>query len=373
MIQYNPLERIVYISIPEEAARTIGSLTIDTSILLPVELPPDSEAVDLEELSWEMIISGMLKICAYDPGHKDLDYFRQFIHAVQPNLTAELTQAGIIKAEAGEYELAEEIFTALKNLSPDEEKTFLNLAFVYEQQLAEAEKIRNEPKAEKFRAQALAVYHDLMERFSESPDTHYYAGSFYLKLENTERAKEHFELFLGLNPEDERSPSVREIVEQIASHNEDDQHFAASFDLIQLGKEEEALDHITRYLGNHPDVWNAWFLKGWALRRLSRYKEAEEALKRCSDLEKGHVDVFNELAICQMELEKFLESKESLKKALALEPENVKIISNFGVLALKMQNAEEAAGFFRAAHEIDPKDPVAKQYLERLEAPRGKE
>ncbi len=361
----NPLDHIIYITVPEETAKTVGSFSIDASIPLPVELPPGKDAVDLTELSWEMIISGMLKVFAYQPEHPDVPYYRSFIHAVQPNLTAELTQAGIVKAEAKDFDLAEEIFKAIKTLSPEDEKTYLNLALVYEQQMQDARE-KDAGRQEHFSRLAHEVYRELLETVSESADAHYYAGSFYLKIENFQKAKEHFELFLGLAPEDDRADEAKDIIERIAARDEDDQLFAAAFDLIQLGREQEALERIEQFLENNPEVWNAWFLKGWALRRLERFAEAEQALLTCSRLEENQTDVFNELAICQMELGKFLESRQSLKKALALEPENVKIISNFGVLAMKMQNQEEAAGFFRTALEIDPENPVAKQYLEHI-------
>ncbi len=367
MTNFNPLDRIIYISVPDEIRRTVGNITIDSSKKLPIDLPPGKEAADLQELSWEMIISGMLKISAYDPEHQDIPFYRQFILEVQPNLPAELTQAGIVKLEAREYALAEEIFLALKTLVPEEDKVFLNLALVYENQLEDAKKSSNPEDQETFREKALDVYRELLENHSESADAHYCAGSFFARIENFEKAKEHFELFLGLAPDDERAAEAKEMADKISVQHEDEHRFSTAYDLIQLGKETEALEHIEQYLENHPEVWNAWFIKGWALRRLSRFEEAEEALQTCSSLEESYTDVFNELAICQMELGKFLESKNSLKKALALEPENVKIISNFGVLALKMQDQEQALAFFRAAREIDPNDPVAKHYLETIE------
>lgn len=367
MASPNPLERIIYITIPEDSQLSLGPFTIDSSVRLPVELPPDTNSLNIQELSWEMIVSGMLKICAYQPNHEHIDYYRKLILELQPNITAELTQAGIVKAEAREYEIAEEVFLALKHLSPDMEETALNLAFVYQQQMQDAQRAEDAKTREAMEQRAFSAYQDALNQFEDSAEVQYHAGSFFLELENLERAREHFELFLGLTPEDERAPEAQQIIQQISSQDENDRHFAAAFDLMQLGKEEEALEHAESFLAGNPDIWNGWFLKGWALRRLGRYREAEQALEQCASLTKDQTDVFNELAICQMELEKFSECRDSLKKALALEPENVKIISNFGVLALKLGDREQALGFFRAAHEIDPDDPAAKQYLDMLE------
>ncbi|MCF7945611.1 MAG: tetratricopeptide repeat protein [Spirochaetia bacterium] len=369
MIQ-DPLSAIIYIQIPKQLEKTIGNFSIDSSIPIPVEIPPGRSGIDLDELSWEMIVSGMLKIMAYDPGHRHITYFRNFINAVQPNLVVEMTKTGIIKAESKEYDLAEEIFSALKTLSPEEETTFLNLAFIYEEQLKKFddkdENTRNNKEYELLIKKAVQTYQEVIEKHPDSPDAHYFAASFYLKHNNISKAKEHFELFLGLSPEDERSDSVQTIVQRLNQQTTDDDIFAEAFDMIKLGNEDKALDLIASYLERHPTIWNAWFLKGWALRRLERFSEGEQAFLVCLDYETDQADVFNELAICQMEQEKFVEAKTSLKKALHLEPENVKIISNFGILALKDGNDQEAYRYFRAAYEIDNNDPLVNHYLEKL-------
>jgi hypothetical protein len=59
MARSSELDSIVYISIPESITQPIGSFRIDTSILLPVELPGESERFDPAELSWEMLVAGM--------------------------------------------------------------------------------------------------------------------------------------------------------------------------------------------------------------------------------------------------------------------------------------------------------------------------
>ncbi len=360
----SPLDRIIYISIPEEAHRTIGDFTIDADKLIPVEIPPDKESVDLTELSWEMIISAMLKIFAYNPAHRDIEYYRSFIHAVQPNLPAELSQAGIIKAEAKEYDLAQEIFTALRYLVPEDEKAFLNLAFLYEDMMENAASRGLSDLHDAMQQQAHIVYRDMLQLHSGSPEAVYHAASFMIKSGSPARARELYEQFLDLAPEDERAAEVSSIIGRISRQDSQDILFAEAFDLIQLGKEEEALEKIGRYLTDNPKVWNAWFVKGWALRRLERYSEAEQAFLQSASMEDGEADVFNELAICQMELGKLEASRQSLARALKLEPENVKIIANLGILALKMHNEEEAIAFFRAAREIDPEDPVAAHYLD---------
>jgi tetratricopeptide (TPR) repeat protein len=360
------LDQIVYISIPDDAAKSIQGFNLDPKILIPVEIPEEREAWSIENLSWEMIVSAMLKIFAYDPSHKDLPYYRKFIDAVQPNIIAELTKTGIIKAEAKDFELAEEIFLALNHLAPGIETTFLNLAFLYEQQSEQYKENGDFSRSDYFADKAFNVYLSALEAHEESADIHFYAGYFFLKQNSLSKALEYFELFLGLAEDDQRSPDVQEIVDRIRSQSEDDMLFASAYDKIRMGHEREALSDIDEYITRHDDVWNAWFLKGWAHRRLGEYAEGRQALERSLEMEKSTTDIYNELAICCMELKDYEQAKIQLNKALTIEPDNVKVISNLGVIELKQENPKRALEMFRIAVEIDSEDPVASAYVNEL-------
>ncbi len=358
----DPLRNIIYISLPDKTERNIEGFIINSKHLIPIEVPEGQAEWELKDLSWEMIVSAMLKIFAYNPGHEEIEYYKNFIFAVQPNLVSELTKTGIIKAESKNYDLAEEIFLSLNHLEPEAAATFLNLALVYEEQTALFEKTGS-PLEEDYREKAFSVYLDGLKRHPDSPDLHFYAGYFFLKNRNLAKTLEHFDRFLTLAPTDSRSPQLKEIVDNISMQDNDDQLFAETFDLIKLGRESDAISKIDEYLNRNPTVWNAWFLKGWASRRINDYINGKIALEKCLVYEKNNVDVYNELEICCMEMGYFKETETYLKKALSIEPENIKIISNFGVMNIKRGNADEALRFFQTALEFDPEDKVAAQYI----------
>lgn len=363
--EIDKLDRIVYISLPPNTERVINDFIVNDTHLIPVELPPNKEELDIQELSWEMIVSAMLKILAYQPDHHDVPYYREFILAVQPNIISDLTGTAIVKAEAHDFDLAEEIFRSLLALAPDEEKTYLNLAFMFEQKAS----LKVSPDEEAL-DEAFQVYKQGLEKHPDSADMHYFAGSFYLKQSNLAKTRDHFTTYLALceNPEeDDRYKRVKEIVETIEGQTSDDQLFAHAFDLIRLNNESEAIVQIDTYLARHPEVWNAWFLKGWAHRRISAFQEARDALETCLSLETEQIDIYNELAICCMELMDYSAAKRYLSRALSLEPENIKVISNFGVLEMKTGNPDEALRFFKVAEEIDPEDRIVKEYISRLQ------
>jgi Flp pilus assembly protein TadD len=119
-------------------------------------------------------------------------------------------------------------------------------------------------------------------------------------------------------------------------------------------------------LQRHSDVWNGWFILGWALRKLGRWEDGEAAFGQALELGGDNSDTRNELAICLMEQKKYAAARKELEAALREEPENVKIISNLGVLAMKKGDSDEAAAFFRTVLELEPEDPIALQGLASL-------
>ena len=135
-----------------------------------------------------------------------------------------------------------------------------------------------------------------------------------------------------------------------------------------MGQEEKGLESIKEFLQTNPKVWNAWFMLGWALRRLGRWADAKSAFLQALELGGDNPDTYNELAICCMEMEEFKDCKKYLSEALKTEPENTKIISNLGFLELKQGNVSEAQKYFTIVLDIDPSDVIAKKTLESLEA-----
>jgi Flp pilus assembly protein TadD len=138
-----------------------------------------------------------------------------------------------------------------------------------------------------------------------------------------------------------------------------------------MEREEEGLSKAKEFVEKNPRVWNAWFLMGWAERRLGHWEEGRKAFERALELGAEGTDALNELAICLMELGLLDEARASLEKALGLEPENGKIITNLGVIAFKRGRLAEAEGFFRSALEMESEDKTAAAWLARLETGSG--
>ncbi len=362
----DPLANIMFISIPNDFTRTIGGFTLDPKVLLPVETQGDAAQWDISDLSWEMIISAMLKILAYTPEHKDADYYRSFIFAAKPNIVDELTETAVFKAKNKDFDIAEEIFLALRGLLPESTVPELNLALVYEERSAAYSDIGNEELENLYTEKAFEKYKQVLSAKKVSPDAYLNAGYFYFKHHNFDKAKQCFQQYRKHGDDEEKRREIEKIIHEIDSQKLLDTLFKEAYDYIRIGKEKEGIKKVKKFLESNPEVWNAWFLLGWGYRRIGEYEAGKNSFLKALEFGPPHSDTYNELAICLMELDEYRESRKMLSEALRMEPENIKIISNFGILALKEGKKEEAEGFFKTALEIEPEDKIALQYLKSL-------
>lgn len=377
----HPLDSLVFITVPEAHQLSTEISIFDPSIPLPVQLTGDRSKFDASELSWEMILAGILTVLAYDSDNAQLDYYRSILLAIRPAIREEMTEAAILKVRNGDFELAEEIFLSLRGLHPEDKVTILNLALLMDERADNMRRSGLDDDADAFDASAFEYYRIAMTAEPALPEAFFNAGFFFLKQKNYLKGRNAFEAFLKLETSETeisltRKAKAREIVNEISSRDLDDDLFKSAFDFINMGQEEKALEQIRLFMEGHPKVWNAWFLLGWALRRLERWEDARAAFMRAlelgklpnSGIETGYTDICNELSICLMELGELVQSRTWLISALDHETENTKVIANLGIVALKMGKNDEAAGFFRTVLEIDPKDQLARQMLAQLEA-----
>jgi len=363
--QADPLAGVVFIKIPDELASRLSG-TLPPSLLIPCERPTGREGPP--EVTIEAIVAGMLRVLIYAPSHPDASAYGTIVRELRPGIKEEFTQAGRVKAERKDFPIAVEIFRALAALFPGDPVCAFNLALVYHDAALHL-------KADPGRAEEAAEYADLAFSAYRSalaldvvlPDTVLNYGFFLLEQENYEKALAVFEEYLRRESIEEKKVPVRKIVSNLSSFQKQDVLFKEAFDDITLGKEEDGIRKARAILENHPDFWNGWFLLGWGFRRLGRYAEAKEAFLKVLSLAPPKTDVLNELAIIHMELGELEESYRRLRAAAELEPANVKVLSNLGVVSQKLNRPEEAAGFFRSVLEISPDDPVALNYLEKLE------
>lgn len=375
----NPLESVYFISLPENFDLNSATFQIDKTIPLPVQKKDTEETLKIEDITQEQILAGILTILAYDKHNKNLDYYRSIIKQVRPDIKKEMTEAAIMKAKNEDWDIAEELFMVLKGLDPEDSITTLNTALFFDQRAESYRQAELNEDADAYDNDALLHYKEAMNAEPAIPDAFFNAGFFYLKQHSFREAKDCFETYLALtcDANDEelgdngiyKKERAQEILNHINNDNMDDEAFKRAYKLISSGQEEKGLEEIRTFIQKNPNVWNAWFLLGWGLRRIGRWADAEQAFNQslsCGG--ENNCDTYNELAICLMEQGKTKEAKKSLQKALSINPENVKIISNLGYLSLKEGNIDDARKYFTIVLEYSPNDKIALSELAKLEA-----
>ena len=375
----NPLESVYFISLPENFDLNSATFQIDKTIPLPVQKKDTEETLKLEDITQEQILAGILTILAYDKHNKNLDYYRSIIKQVRPDIKKEMTEAAIMKAKNEDWDIAEELFMVLKGLDPEDSITTLNTALFFDQRAESYRQAELNEDADAYDNDALLHYKEAMNAEPAIPDAFFNAGFFYLKQHSFREAKDCFETYLALtcDSNDEelgengiyKKERAQEILNHINNDNMDDEAFKRAYKLISSGQEEKGLEEIRTFIQKNPNVWNAWFLLGWGLRRIGRWADAEQAFTQSLNCGgENNCDTYNELAICLMEQGKTKEAKKSLQKALSINPENVKIISNLGYLSLKEGNIDDARKYFTIVLEYSPNDKIALSELAKLEA-----
>lgn len=376
----NAMDSVYFIHLPKDFSLSKNAIQLDPTIPLPVQKKDrdDSGAFDMSQLTQEQILSGILTVLAYDKDNENLDYYRRILKEARPDIKKELAEAAILKARNEDWDLSEEIWMALHGLDPQDMSIILNMAIFFDQMADSYRKSGLNEDADAYDDTALMYYKDAMNAEPEIPDAFFNAGFYYLKLRNYSEGKGCFESYLALTADytDEelgdngiyKKERAQEIIEKISSRNLADDQFHQAWELISSGQEEKGLVVIRKFIQDNPAVWNAWFMLGWALRRLERFEDARQAFEKARECEGGDesADTLNELAICQMETGDFDGALDSLNDALTMDSDNTKIISNLGYLNIKMGNKEEAKKYFKTVLEIDPDDKIASQALNSL-------
>ena len=365
MKNHKELDNIYYISLPVSAGKSVNGFVFDPAVLLPVEFLP-GQNTQPEDISWEMIISAILRVLANDPVHEKADYFRGLVQALRPGIIEELTQAGIAKTGVGDLPMAEELFAAAAGLEPENPACRLNLALIYESRTENFEALDKKEQAEEYRQKAFLAFNEAVKIAASEPEIYYRAAFFYLQVENYAKAGECLSAYAEKGRDKEKIKNAKAVLQEIGAGSARDQMFKEAYDQISMGREDDGIRKISAYLESDPEAWNGWFLLGWGHRRQGRYEYALDAFLKADKLNPDHTDTLNEMAICYMETGKLDDAMEVLARAVKTEPDNVKILSNLGILYLKEGQESEALRWFKKALEIDPDDPVVLGFIDQL-------
>ena len=196
-----------------------------------------------------------------------------------PAIREELTEAGIIKAHNGDFPMAEELFLALTGLDPEDVGTALNLAFAYEEHAAAAERNEELEAAARLRQSAEQAYRRVLELDPLHADAHLNLAHFYLTQRRFGDARPHLQVYVKHGADPKRRTETEDLLRRMTADGLEEESFRRAYELVRDGSEQEGLRKIESFLVAHPDVWQAHFVRGWALRRTGSYAMAKSAFE----------------------------------------------------------------------------------------------
>lgn len=372
MNKKDKLEGIVYITLPSEFKKTINDFKIDPAIPIPFQLEKEQKEVNTDDISIERIVAAMIKIVAWDIENVHFEYYRNFIQAAQADAVNQLNIAAIAKEKAKDFEFSEELFIAVNNLAP-QPASYINLATHYSNQAA-SKKESSPTEYDYFSQKAFDILNEGLNKFNDNPDLLCEIGYFHVFQSNIEAAREYLEKYLKFaSKDDERKDQVTKILSDINEKINDDTKLLEAYDQINLSNEDKAIEILDDFINKNPEVWNAHFFKGWALRRQQKYAKAKPCFLEALKLGECNSEIYNELAICALEEDQRELALFYLDTAIDLEPENITILTNYALLILEDKNYDKARYLLEKARVVDEKDPLVIHLIDQYQKETGEE
>ena len=367
----NQISRIRYIRVPENLKVVEGDFKIDPGIKLPVQISEGQKNLREEDLTIESIVAGMLTLIAFDDLNKDIEYYKAFVKAVEPDIAQNLNAAAIAKQQAKDYDFAEELFLAVYHLEP-QSASCINLATLYSyMSVHEEEDNKDLDKADEYLAKAKSTLLDGLRRFGENEAILSELASFEGFLGNLEEAKDYAERYMKVASEGERKSEMKKFLSEVNSHLESDTAFKEAYDFVMLDMPEKAIEAADRFIAGNRKLWNGYFVKAWALRKAKRYGEAKENLLKCIELGESNSDIYNELSICELENGDKELAKAYLNSAIDLDGTNLTAISNLAFLHLADEEFDEARYYLEKARSVAKDDEIIKSLIVQYEKATG--
>ncbi len=364
------LRSIRYIKVPQGMRIESDTFRLDPNIMLPVQLKSASSRLTPDAISLESIVSGMLTVIAYDESHKDVSYYKDFVLTVDPMLPDKLCKAAIAKEEQKDYEFSEELFLAVYHLLP-QSASCINLATLYSYMAVDARDKGDEEKEDEYLLSAKRTLSDGLRRFGENEEVLAEISSFEAFMGNLEEAKEYLERYMAVAAEGEKKQEMKKLLSRIDLQLENDEEIKEAYDFIMLDETDKAIAAAEKFISKNPEIWNGYFLRGWALRKAGRFEEAKADQMKCLELGERSADIYNELSIDELESGDRELAKTYLETAADLDPDNLTVASNLSFLYLQDSQYDEAREYLEKARFLSGSDEIVRNLIEEYEKKTG--
>ena len=361
------LKDIRFITLPDE--RKIGDVTIRADIPIPVQFPEGSVTDDID---FNSIVAGLIKIVAWDPDNKDIDYYKKLLLELQPGVIEELNLAAIAKSKKKEFEFAEELMLAVNHLS-DAPESYINLAVLYAQMTVELHKKNDDTNADMYDDKIIAILNECKSRHEKYAATYSEISAFHMRHGDIESARDYLAKYTELETDKKKCEQAQNTLKSIEKMLSSKDQIMYAYDKMMMGCADDALEIMDKYIASNEKRWESFFLRGWAKRVLEDYSGAQKDLLESIRIDGKNAEVYNELSICARESGDTELAKSYLQIAVDLDEDDVIYLSNLAFLHLASGEFEESRELLERARKIDPEDPQLKYLIEEYEKQTGDE
>ena len=361
------LKDIRFITLPDE--RKIGDVTIRSDIPIPVQFPQGSVTDDID---FNSIVAGLIKIVAWDPENKDIEYYKKLLLELQPDVVKELNLAAIAKSNKKDFEFAEELMLAVNHLS-DAPESYINLAVLYAQMTVELHKKNDDTKADMYDDKIIAILNECKSRHEKYAATYSEISAFHMRHGDIESARDYLAKYTELEKDKKKRDQAQSTLKSIEKMLTSKDQIMYAYDKMMMGCADDALEIMNKYIASNEKRWESYFLRGWAKRVLEDYSGAQKDLLESIRIDGKNAEVYNELSICARESGDTELAKSYLQIAVDLDGDDVIYLSNLAFLHLASGEFEESRELLEKARKIDPEDPQLKYLIEEYEKQTGDE
>jgi tetratricopeptide (TPR) repeat protein len=302
-----------------------------------------------------------------DPDNDHLEYYREFIFTLQPEIELRLSSIGYDAEKNDKFQDAINIYRVLLALKPDSLNANLNLAVCYDNFSQYLFSHGRENEAMKMEELAFDFFKTVENFDDKTENAIYYLGSFFLYRENYAKAIIYLDEFVQMTDDDERKKEITILLSDLKKSGLTDENYQTAMEMMTSEKNEAAVTYINSYILQYPSSWHGYYLKGQILRKLEKFIEAIDVLSNALKYNPESSDIYNEIGLNYMDLKDFAKSEMNFYRALKKNPDDLAIMSNLAVMNYRRGNKKEAINYCDIILEYYPNDLYAKDLKKTIE------
>lgn len=362
-------ENLHFIALPPSFKLNLGKMEIDNTKKLPLLLKEKKDTINGEDISPENIISGLITLLGNEDKCEDEEYYKTLLLSLDKDILSKLRDGGKVKKEQKDYKMSKTLLLCLYRLEHSSENCIL-LASLYSAITVE----QNEKDSKEYRSGVTSVKNilkDGLEHNKNDENLLYELEELCFYLSEEQEALNYALSYLNVSKDNEKKKEIEKRVKSLGFLKDNADNAEEVYDLIILGKYDLALEKVNTLIEKNKNIWNLYFLRGWALRSKGEYNKAKEDFLKCISLGESNSDIYNELGLCELNEKNYEMASLYFESAIDLNEENLEALTNLSLLLLDSKRFDDAREIIEKARFLSPHDSVVKTLIKQYEEKSG--